>query len=351
MSLEDKFLKINVDFSGAVAKDRFDYQIHYAMLLTFQKYRVNTDDFTIFFEYFDDISVYNKTKGKISAFQVKTKDGDSHWTETELTDEDFFPKLYNNVKNFGTDLETLHFVSNLDYKKGKGKKLEKCCKLALSEFLPANQDKIKKAIENKYKEPCDLHFFKVAILENTGLPLQNHADTIVGIIYGELKSLYPTANIDPGSFYECFNKYVTRQNNYHKNVKSLKKLTEKKGITREEFKNMIDAYGSEEYTNYRKDLDTTLSSNKVALDKRALIIESFDKNKSLFFSQNRQIFKYYQEMYDNIKSAIKSGKFTDEHSLCDNLSSLAYKKHLNHKQETFYALAFLAYKRNMEVKK
>jgi hypothetical protein len=349
MSLEDKFLKIDVDFSGAVAKDRFDYQIHYSMLLTFKKYQENKDDFTIFFEYFDDISVYNKTKDKISAFQVKTKDGYSHWTETELTNTDFLPKLYNSIKNFGTDIESLHFVSNLDYKKGK--KLEKCCQLALSEFLPENQDRIKKAIEDKYNEPCNLHFFKVTVLENTGLPLQKHADTIVGSIYRELKSLYPTADIDPGSFYECFNKYVIRQNNYHKNVKSLKKLIEKKGITREAFKKMMDVYGSEEYDNYRKDLDGMLSLNKVPLDRKALIIEAFDKNVSLFFSKNRQIFKYYEEMYDSVKSAIKSGKFSDEHSLCDNLSAITYNKHLNHKQETFYALAFLAYKRNMRVKK
>lgn len=115
-----------VEDSGSDTAKRFQYQALYGLALVFNEHK-SGDDYAVVFEFHDDIAVLDSctTPNRVRFFQVKTK-AKGHWTLTPILKQEkgkgkidpgkllpsYMGKMYQNVLNFGDNVEAVNFVSN-----------------------------------------------------------------------------------------------------------------------------------------------------------------------------------------------------------------------------------------------
>lgn len=342
MGLEDKFLTTKVDKGGPIAKDRLDFQVNCAILLVVNTYKNSSDDFVVYLDHFDDIAIHNKTTDKISCYQVKTKDGEQHWTENVLSKKEFFPKMYKHLDDFENGVQSLYFLSNAKFKVNKQTKE----KSPLKDFSEDNRKIISEAIKTRYPgKDINEKFFDITELSKADLNLESHKDEIIGKVCTFLRELFPQATIEPDNFYKCILSKAVSKNNCQKDASSIEELCENKGITRNDFVRMLDTYGNSRYSDIRKELETFVqNAPSLGLHDKIVICHDFDRIRKFIFESNRNVLTLYNDCKQQMKALIENQAYSDEHSLFDHISTTFSSTSPLYSKTFFYALSFIVYK-------
>lgn len=285
--------------SGPGTSLRFEYQMNWGLkkLLELEE---SGEDYTIAFDYHDDIIVFDKEVNAtaVDFYQVKTKKN-GNWKlsdlfnpiakkdETEIPKDDesgsdkdddspkeggkkrkikslsFLAKLLSHSLLISAS-RNFYFVTNRQFNPYGFKKSPSGKQLSFEDVKPEFQEKIKSSIHEE-DEKLDVeqtsHFY---ILQDQ-IPLDGFKQFLHGAVSDFLKIKATNAEIDAEVFYETLlNRIIRTRNNYDDDITDPKQFVEKKCFTKSQFSELITRLSNlESFNNRCQKITTWLTSPQI----------------------------------------------------------------------------------------
>jgi len=245
--------------AGSRTDKRYNYQKDYSLYLLLKLHKEGSD-YVFLFDFHDDLVVLDKEKSpnKVSFYQIKTKHP-GHWLLTNLLQrkENLLSplgKLYYNKVLFEEFTESLHFVSNAQFKLKMDDDSET---YALKEFdakrlKTSDISKINKQLQDEHSLAAECEFESITFFKVSDLSLndsQTHCEGAIGAIMNEL---VPGIKINSGLVYQQLFREIKRKSAYEvleTPPTTLDELIDKKGLSRTKFEEILKVVGA------YKDLD------------------------------------------------------------------------------------------------
>jgi len=222
--------------SGALAKDRLDFQGHWAITLLLDEYKASADPFVILFDYHDDVVLLKNDKAYF--YQVKTSTTESSWTEKKLTGtyKKYFFTIYEHLINFAKNTESLCMVSNIPFEINHALVQDG----HLKSFAQDSINKLTESIKKHHQlAEIDKRFIEIMSFKVTPLSLDGDDAHIEGIFAEFIREVAPDSDIDPYVVLGGLCRYIAKRNNFDNITLTGKELKSKKGISREAFSALI----------------------------------------------------------------------------------------------------------------
>ena len=272
---------------------RFEYQKNWGLkkLLELEQ---NDEEYSIAFDYHDDIIVFNKEREatKVDFYQVKTRKNGS-WTISNIYDpnvksdetEDTFELTSENAKDRDeegkdrskklsylakllshtlqiTTAGDFFFVTNRQFTK-HGFLRSGSKQLSFDDIAPNFQEKIKTAVAKEVKGLDISHIKNFYILQDQ-LPLDTCSQTMRSIVRDFLNDKIPYAEIDSDVFYETLlNQIIRRRNDFSEDISDPNVFVEKKCFAKSQFSALINKLVNlESFNSRRHTIETWLSNVK-----------------------------------------------------------------------------------------
>lgn len=254
--------------AGALTSKRFEYQMNWGLskLLELEE---RGEDYTIAFDYHDDIIVFNNEANatEVDFYQVKTKTN-GQWRLGEIynpsTPDDESDKEEGDNKNENTTKEkqskrkkysflakllshsirittskNFFFVTNRQFSRTGFEKAPRGQLVSFSDIKKEKQDEIKESLNNEIKELDVSHVENFFILQDQ-IPLDGFQNSLRGAVSEFLKKNAGNAEIDADVFYNTLLHQIIRtRNNYDADIDDVKQFLEKKCFTKSQFSALI----------------------------------------------------------------------------------------------------------------
>lgn len=342
MDIVDKLAKVPQDISGARAKNRFDFQGHWAITLLLKEYETSESDFVILFDYHDDVVLVKDNKAYF--YQVKTSTTVTNWTEEVLAGslKNYIVKLYRHLIDFKQDTELLCLVSNLKFVINK----KLCDSAKLSAFTAVNLQKIVDVIKKEYSlSKTDPKFPTITVFETTTLALNDDNSHVLGIFSTFMQKVAPDVKPDHATVLHCLYQRIEGKNNYCGPILNGKELRSRKGVSRTDFKSIIDTVKKMQIKEDRKELGQVLLNGKLSVKEQQNTLSEFDIVCSEILRGNRHTFKMYKKAYLIINQLYNSGIHRTVGALIDDGIGEIKKssEFVDQTHQHLYAIAFYAY--------
>ncbi len=278
--------------AGSGTSLRFEYQMNWGLkkLLELED---SGEDYTIAFDYHDDIIVFDKEVDAtaVDFYQVKTKKN-GNWKLSDI----YNPKVERDESEISKDNESgsenddeaakegdkkrkdktlsylakllshsllisasrnLYFVTNRQFNPYGFKKSPSGKQLSFDDIKPDFQEKIKSSLheeDDKLDVEQTSHFY---ILQDQ-IPLDGFKQFLHGAVSDFLKIKATNAEIDAEVFYETLlNRIIRTRNNYDDDITDPKQFVEKKCFTKSQFSELISRLSNLESFNNRCQKITT----------------------------------------------------------------------------------------------
>ncbi len=243
MSLKNIIASSTKEIAGSRTKNRLTIQISYAIQLIMEFY---STDFIVMMDYIEDVAVIcdPDNTSAIHMYQIKTKSADKQYRLLAVIKDEWFQKLYANALKYEGYLGSAALVCNTDIISSNNTQVFPNGKTALDDVtIKKNIDIIKKAIANDQDidvglvDLSDFYFIRTYIstkghkeevehnFENFLLDIDKNLQvatvkSIYKLIYNELD--------------EKFNQEISE------NCTDINEIFEKKGISSDNIKNIIE---------------------------------------------------------------------------------------------------------------
>jgi hypothetical protein len=227
--------------AGAMASNRFSYQINWGICQLLRLHEESDNPYYLVMEKHDDALICDDLikPTTIEFYQVKTKRG-SNWKLATLirgkTDSMcILGKMYNSREKFGLLAKKLSFRTNTYFEiKGTNNKSYKTVdSFRYSELNDFDQKRFTKAIENDCVTHPGDDFDEIYEFKKDSLDINNHCDTTIGKV-----SNFFDRHLDEsfrGMAYVFIAGEVSRKNNYEGTVRTTLELEKLKSVSRAEF--------------------------------------------------------------------------------------------------------------------
>lgn len=274
--------------AGPPASKRFEYQMNWGLskLLELED---KGEDYTIAFDYHDDIIVFNSEANAsgVDFYQVKTKtngqwrlgeiynpstpddESDKEEGEDDTKNEgaakenkpkkkklSYLAKLLSHTLRISTS-KNFFFVTNRQFSKAGFEKAPKGQLVSFTDIKKEKQDEIKEALKNEIEELDVSHTENFYILQDQ-IPLDGFQNSLRGAVSEFLKKDAGNAEIDADVFYSTLLHQIIRtRNNYDADIDDVKQFLEKKCFTKSQFSALIKGLSNLESFNSRCQTITT----------------------------------------------------------------------------------------------
>lgn len=344
------------DISGSRAFNRLTIQVSYAIKLLIDLYQC--EDFIIFMDYIDDVSILKISNGKetLTTYQIKTKKEGNDFTLAFAIKDKWFHKMFKNKVFYNDNVDTLNIVSNVNIKNNvpifnlERANFEVDMQNAIgSDGKPKTNNllKIKEAIAKEEKIAIDdvdlskFYFIKtdLHIDCHKNLALQKFSEFISNINHN---AKYKTIK----AFFNTL--YTLLENKFSKELDprndKIEEIIQEKGYTKKEFSSSLIRY-----------LDISIPTNselfqyfeimkprerKIISDARVKYLMDLGENSELFKMFIKIIEKYIQDNQDIDDYQIFIDELYDKLLYDKNISTI-------YKSEGYikFALLILLYKK------
>lgn len=269
--------------AGPPTSKRFEYQMNWGLnkLLELEE---KGEDYTIAFDYHDDIIVFNSEADatEVDFYQVKTKTN-GHWRLGEIynpsTPDDesdkeegeddvtkhskskkknlsYLAKLLSHTLRISAS-KNFFFVTNRQFSKAGFEKAPKGKLVSFADIKKEKQDEIKEALKKEIEELDVSHTENFYILQDQ-IPLDGFQNSLRGAVSEFLKKNAGNAEIDADVFYSTLLHQIIRtRNNYDADIDDVKQFLEKKCFTKSQFSALIKGLSNLESFNSRCQTITT----------------------------------------------------------------------------------------------
>lgn len=274
--------------AGPLTSKRFEYQMNWGLnkLLELEE---NGEDYTIAFDYHDDIIVFNSEAiaTEVDFYQVKTKtngqwrlgeiynpstpddESDKEECEDDSKNEDVTKEKQTKRKKYSflakllshsiriTTSKNFFFVTNRQFSKTGFEKAPRGKLVRFADIKKEKQDEIKESLNKEIKELDVSHTKNFYILQDQ-IPLDGFQNSLRGAVSEFLKRNAGNAEIDADVFYNTLLHQIIRtRNNYDDDIDDVKQFLEKKCFTKSQFSALIKGLANLESFNSRCQTITT----------------------------------------------------------------------------------------------
>lgn len=253
--LKDSFVKPR-DISGPRSSNRFDYQKDWAILKMMEMYEVE-EDFLLVMDYYDDVVIYDSATDpeNVSFFQIKTSS--KNWTLNSLTKRksgaegpslSILGKMYECKMQFPEHTLSLNFISNYTYslKLLSGEKSITKKKICLSELEKVTIAEIIRKVIDEHQLKDNPDFVELTFFEVSELLVDNRETYLKGKLSEFIEKQNPDSKYKVSVIYDAIFSEVKVKNNYESNISSFEELAKHKGISREQFKEHIQMFSTDD---------------------------------------------------------------------------------------------------------
>lgn len=343
MDTFDLFATVPADMGGALAKDRLDFQGHWAITLLLEEYMSSADNFVILFDYHDDVVLLKNDRAYF--YQVKTSTTESCWTEKNLTGtyKKYLLSLYKHLIDFAHNTESLCLISNVPLEINSA--LTKDGKL--KNFKQKYLDKLSESIKKKYELiGIDKRFIEIMSFKVASLDLDKDDEHIEGIFAAFIRAAAPDSDIDPYVVLSCLCRYIAKRNNFTATTLSGKELKSKKGVSRVELANLIQQINTIKMRDSMLELKNVLSSEStLTLRRKDSIVHNFMLIYKELLSGNRHTLELYKVLLPIADKIYKTGShptcFALLNDIFSKISEIPVFAGLN--PDYLYGFAFFSY--------
>lgn len=269
--------------AGPPTSKRFEYQMNWGLnkLLELEE---KGEDYTIAFDYHDDIIVFNSEADatEVDFYQVKTKtngqwrlgeiynpstpddESDKEEGEDNVTKHSkskkknlsYLAKLLSHTLRISAS-KNFFFVTNRQFSKAGFEKAPKGKLVSFADIKKEKQDEIKEALKKEIEELDVSHTENFYILQDQ-IPLDGFQNSLRGAVSEFLKKNAGNAEIDADVFYSTLLHQIIRtRNNYDADIDDVKQFLEKKCFTKSQFSALIKGLSNLESFNSRCQTITT----------------------------------------------------------------------------------------------
>lgn len=252
MDVPKYYISLPHNLAGSRSKNRFRLELLWGISKMLDLMAENKE-FTFIFDYVCDVEIL--FADKLEFYQIKThKPHTPPYTckklvqkETPKAEGSILGKLY--VLNQGDSAELkLVIVSNVSIKCGENN-------IDFGEIsLSAFPEQEKQIVENALKN--ELHISEVDLSKVfylfTSMNLENPVNEIKGKIVGTFSQIKQCEPNNPNALYRLIFDTVEDKACYEYSEKEFKEIVEKKGITSEEFNQILDAHAKNEKTGIKQ---------------------------------------------------------------------------------------------------
>lgn len=284
--LKDSFVKPR-DISGPRSSNRFDYQKDWAILKMMEMYEVE-EDFLLVMDYYDDVVVYDSATDpeNVSFFQIKTSS--KNWTLNSLTKRkpgaegpslSILGKMYECKMQFPEHTLSLNFISNYTYnlKLLSGEKSITKKKICLSELEEVTIAEIIRKVIDEHQLKDNPDFVELTFFEVSELLVDNRETYLKGKLSEFIEKQNPDSKYKVSVIYDAIFSEVKVKNNYESDISSFEELAKHKGISREQFKEHIQMFSTDDEEQERwKFINDSLLQENMPFSDRLKIKQAWD---------------------------------------------------------------------------
>lgn len=336
--------------AGPPTSKRFEYQMNWGLskLLELEE---SGEDYTIAFDYHDDIIVFNNEMNatEVDFYQVKTKtngqwrlgeiynpatlddeidkeESTDNATEENVAKEDkakqrklsYLAKLLSHTLRITTS-KNFFFVTNRQFSKAGFEKVPKGKKVSFSDIKKDKQDEIKEALKKEIKELDVSHVENFYILQDQ-IPLDGFQNSLRGAVSEFLKRNAGNAEIDADAFYNTLLHQIIRtRNNYDAEIDDVKQFVEKKCFTKSQFSALIKGLSNLDSFNSRCQTITTWLNTIPPYEADGIRRQLSELRKDMTSYGNMSL----SRMFNKIRDIIENNEFEPE-----DLSYLGYAQRM-----------------------
>lgn len=237
--------------SGSRTSNRFDFQKDWA-ICELLRLHLNENEYLLILDYHEDVVVLNSESepDSVKFYQLKSlKSGD--WSVASLCNDtskgnsgSILKKLYSNYLLCPEETASLVFVSNQGIKAKLKNKANPSDydSVSFDLFVDADKEKIHVSIEGSDAESCNIHGLKLISIDRTDLPVCNHDVFAKGKLVDFFSVLAPKKKVSINIAYKTLFDEIKRKNNVEILCSDFCELKTTKGIGREEFGKMANAF-------------------------------------------------------------------------------------------------------------
>ena len=327
--------------AGAPTSKRFEYQMNWGLskLLELEE---KGEDYTIAFDYHDDIIVFNSEANatEVDFYQVKTKTngqwrlgeiynpstpedesdkekGEDETKKEEVANENrpkkkklsYLAKLLSHTRRITTS-RNFFFVTNRQFSKNGFEKAPKGKLVSFADIKKEKQDEIKEALRNEIKELDVSHTENFYILQDQ-IPLDGFQNSLRGAVSEFLKKNAGNAEIDADVFYSTLLHQIIRtRNNYDADINDVKQFLEKKCFTKSQFSALIKGLSNLESFNFRCQTITTWLRDIPPFEADGIRKQLSELRKDMTSYGNLSLLR----MFNKIRDVIENNEFEREDS-------------------------------------
>lgn len=248
MGIDDAYSLYEADVSGSRSKNRFSYEIYWG-IDRFLRELMNSDDFTMVFDYVCDVEIHHGDK--LEFFQVKSKKDAGSYTVRALTKKEpskqhsiigtLYKLRHTEIKN-NMPKSKLAIVSNLHLGVSDNLRIPNS-ELMLETIAEENRSNFLSAIRKEFpNEEIDLS--DVCFI-NSDLGISTVRETMVGRVESFFVQLYSEDPVKPGALLNLLMQEAVEKANYEFPVNSRIEAVEKKGFSSERFKLIMGRYAEQ----------------------------------------------------------------------------------------------------------
>lgn len=237
--------------SGSRTANRFEFQNSWALCKLIELHRTG-QDYSVVFEYHDDILVLNSTLDppRIDFYQVKTKStGD--WKRSDLLRRpqgangslpSHLGKLVSNQLAFPTETGTLNFISNQGFRlRLVGQSSSTVQEVCLDALVPSELQAIMDALQTEHDLPDRPDCAACTHLRQASFSINGHRTHAIGELSDFLGELYSDRAVPCRAAYRALCDEIRRRTQDERVVANQAILDERRTITRERFQALIGA--------------------------------------------------------------------------------------------------------------